>query len=114
MRPLFKILYLIYRVLSGLRHWTRRRFSRSGLAVLGALAVAAIMGPDTENNVTYQGFTLLFFLMLLSVVCSWVFHARFSAHRTLPQFGTAGCLLRYTVRVRNLDTKPQSGLELLE
>jgi len=114
MRPLFRILYLFYRLTSGVRHWTRRRFTRSGLAVLGALAVAAVMGPDTENNVTYQGFTLLFFLLLMAVLCSWAFRARFSANRVLPQFGTAGCTLSYTARVRNLGAKPQSGLELLE
>jgi uncharacterized protein (DUF58 family) len=114
MRPLFKILYFFYRFTSGLRHWISRRFTRSGLAVLCALVVAGIMGPDTENNVTYQGFTVLFFLLVLAVLSSWSFRARFSANRLLPQFGTVGHLLNYTVRLRNLTAKPQQGLELLE
>jgi uncharacterized protein DUF58 len=114
MRPLFKILYYFYRFTSGLRHWISRRFTSSGLGVLCALVIAGIMGPDTENNVTYQGFTLLFFLLVLAILFSWSFRARFSAHRVLPQFGTAGCPLNYTVRLKNLTAKPQRGLELLE
>ena len=114
MKPLFKILYFIYRFSTGLRHWVSRRFTKSGLAVLCALVIAGIMGPDTENNVTYQGFTVLFVLLVLAVLFSWSFRARFSAHRILPQFGTAGCSLNYIVRLRNLTSKPQRGLELLE
>jgi uncharacterized protein (DUF58 family) len=114
MRPLFKILYLFYRFTSGLRHWVSRRFTPSGLAVLSALIIAGIMGPDTENNVTYQGFTILFFLLALAVLFSWSFRARFSANRLLPQFGTVGCSLHYTTRVRNLSSRSQQGLQVLE
>ena len=114
MKPLFKILYLVYRSKSGLRQWTSRRFTRAGLGILGALILAALMGPDTENNITYQGFTLLFFFLLLAVVFSWFFRVRFSANRLLPQFGTAGSPLHYTVHVKNLTGKPQPGLELLD
>jgi len=114
MRPLFKILYFIYRFCSGLWHWISRRFTRSGRAVLSALIIAAIMGPDTENNVTYQGFTVLFFLLALAVLFSWSFRARFSANRLLPQFGTVGSSLNYSVRVRNLSARPQRGLQALE
>lgn len=114
MKPFFKILYLFYRSMSGARHWTTRRFTKPGLAVLLALFIAGVMGPDTENNVTYQGFTLLFCFLVLAVLCSWTFRTRFSAERLLPQFGTAGCPLTYTVRVRNLTARLQQGLELLE
>ncbi len=114
MRPLFKVLYLIYRSSTGLRHWIQRRFTKAGLTVLGALAIAGIMGPDTENNVTYQGFTVLFFLLLVAISFSCFFLGRFSAERHLPRFGTVGCPLRYSVRVSNLTAKPQAGLELLE
>jgi len=113
-KPLFKILYLFYRFTSGLRHWISRRFTSCGLAVLSALVISGIMGPDTENNVTYQGFTVLFFLLVLAVLFSWSFRARFSANRLLPQFGTVGCSLNYTVRLRNLTAREQAGLQALE
>jgi len=114
MRPIFRILYWFYRSSTGLRHWIQRRFTRAGLAVLGALAIGAVMGPDTENNVTYQGFTILFFLLLVAICFSGLFPGRFGAERRLPRFGTVGCALKYTVRVTNLTAKPQAGLELLE
>jgi len=114
MIPVLRILYLFYRGSTGLRHWIQRRFTRAGLTVLGALVIAGIMGPDTENNVTYQGFTVLFFLLLIAVCFSWSFPARFAVERFVPRFGTAGSPLVYTARVTNLTTKRQVGLELLE
>ena len=74
----FKFLYRIYRTLSGVRYWGYRRFTRAGLTVLGGLFLAGILGPDTDNNVAYQGFT---FLLLLLLLASWPFvQASFSGH----------------------------------
>ena len=114
MKPIFRILYLFYRSSTGLLHWVQRHFTKAGLTVLGALLIAGIMGPDTENNVTYQGFTVLFFLLVVAICFSWSFPARFAVERFLPRFGTAGCALKYVVRVTNLTAKPQVSLELLE
>ncbi|MGH7967278.1 MAG: DUF58 domain-containing protein, partial [Limisphaerales bacterium] len=114
MRPVLKILYWFYRSSTGVRHWVQRRFTKAGLTVLGALAIGAVLGPDTENNVTYQGFTVLFFLIVVAIGFSWFFRGRFLAERLVPRFGTVGCPLSYTVRVTNLTAKTQAGLELLE
>lgn len=114
MRPIFKVLYWFYRSSTGVRHWVQRRFTKAGLAVLGSLAIAALMGPDTENYSTYQGFTVLFFLLLVAAGFSWFFRGRFLTERVVPRFGTVGCPLVYTVRITNLTAKEQRGLELLE
>jgi uncharacterized protein (DUF58 family) len=53
-------------------------------------------------------------LLIPAFVCSFFFRAKFSATRSLPRFGTAGQPLRYCVRVKNLATKTQTGLTLLE
>jgi len=82
--------------------------------VLGALILAALLAPDTDNNVTYQVLPLLLFLLAVAVCWSWSFKARFAATRLLPRFGTAGCPLHYHIRVRNLSSKTYSGLALLE
>jgi uncharacterized protein (DUF58 family) len=111
---LFRVLYRTYRLVSGLRYKVRRRFTRAGLVVLGTLIMAGLLGPDTENNVAYQGFTLLLCLVLVSIACSLFFRARFSARRLLPRFGTVGCPLSYVVVVQNLTSKRQAGLTLLE
>lgn len=114
MTLLFKIVYGIYRVVSFLRHWGYRRFTSAGLAALLAVALAAILGPDTDNNVAYQGFTLLFVVLAIAVCFSWFFRVRFSIRRLLPQFGTVGSPLSYTILAKNLTGKPQRGLVLLE
>jgi len=114
MKPLFKAVYGIYRFFSFLRRWGYRRFTRAGLAMLVAVVLAAILGPDTDNNVAYQGFTLLSMLLGVAVCFSWFFRVQFSVKRLLPQFGTVGSPLRYTILARNLSSKSQTGLMLLE
>lgn len=114
MKPIFRILYRLYRAVSSLRYWAQRHLTRPGLALLAALLAATVMGVDTDNNVGYQAFALLLGLLLIAAIGSLFFRARFSATRHLPRFGTAGCPLAYSVVVDNLSAKPQTGLTLLE
>jgi uncharacterized protein (DUF58 family) len=53
-------------------------------------------------------------LLLLAACFSWFFRVRFSAERILPRFGTVGAPLRYGIRLKNLSSRTQSGLALLE
>jgi uncharacterized protein (DUF58 family) len=109
-----KVLYRLDHLYSSVRHWTVRRFTAAGLAVLGALAVSAAFGIEMEQSVAYQVFTLLAGFLLLALLGSLVFRARFSARRALPRFGTAGQPLLYRVSVRNESDRLQTGLTLLE
>lgn len=68
-----------------------RRVTRAGLAVLGGFFIVSMTGLDTDNTVAYQAFALLLFLLLVSVPFLFFFKVRFSAARSLPRFGTAGC-----------------------
>jgi uncharacterized protein (DUF58 family) len=112
--PAFRILYVAYRIFSGLRYRIPRRFTPAGLAVSGGFIAVSMTGLDTENTVVYQAFTLLLFLLLVSVVFMFFFKARFTVARALPRFGTAGHPFRYHVVVANHTSKRQSGLTLLE
>ena len=114
MTLLFKVLYRLYYFASGRWYWARRRFTRAGLAVLGVLILTASLAPDTDNNLTYQALPLLLFLLLVAAAMSRFFTAPFTATRLVPKFGTVGCPLYYRVVVKNLATKTQSGLTLLE
>jgi uncharacterized protein (DUF58 family) len=111
---LWFLIYRLYCATSSVRYWGGRRFTAAGLGILGAAVVSALLGPDTENNVAYQAFTLLVCLLLVAFVFSWFFRVRLSARRLLPRFGTVGAPLNYTVKLRNLSAKAQKGLALLE
>src|ERR1051325_4475446 len=108
------LIYRLYCATSSVRYWGRRRFTPAGFGILSAAIVAALLAPDTENNVAYQAFTVLVCLLLVAFVFSWFFRARISVFRLLPRFGTVGAPLNYSVRLTNLSSKPQKGLALLE
>jgi uncharacterized protein (DUF58 family) len=110
----YRFLYRIYRVSFGTRQWAVRRFTRTGLVVIGAIGVAAVLGFDPESSVGYQGFTLLLALVFVAVLGGFRFKAAFAAERLLPRFGTVGQPFTYRVLVRNLTRKHQAGLTLLE
>lgn len=114
MTLLFRFLYRIYRTISGLRYWGHRRFTAAGLTVLGSLAVAGIFSTDSDNNIAYQAFSFLLLLLIVAFCSSFLFRARFSATRGLPRFGTVGVPLTYTVALRNLTPKTQTGLAIVE
>ena len=114
MNVLLGPLYGFHRLFSWVRHWTRRRFTRAGLAVLGAFLVAGAMGVDTENSVVYQAFTLLFAMLIVAAAFSLGFRARFAVTRSLPRLGISGRAITYRVTVRNLTRKTQRGLVLME
>ena len=111
---IYKPFYWGYRIAGGLWHWSRRRFTRAGLCAGAGLVAAGATGVDIENTVNYQAFALLLAFLAFAFVSSLFFRARFSATRILPRVGTAGLMLHYRVRVRNLTAKNQTGLTLLE
>src|SRR5688572_2419388 len=111
---MFRLFYLFYRLFSGARHRALRRVTAPGRALVVATMVAAMLGIDPDNTVGYQGFTLLFALLVVATVFSSYFRLRFSAMRLLPRFGTVGQPFNYRVAIRNLTPKHQRGLTLLE
>ena len=114
MNLFFRFFYGVYRIFSGAGRWFKRRFTRAGLSVLACLVIVGGLAPDTDNNIAYQAFGILFGLVVVSVLASPPFRARFAVERHLPRFGTAGTPFSYSVTVRNLTRRRQAGLALLE
>jgi hypothetical protein len=112
--PFFRVLYWWYRITSGTRYRVGRRFTRAGWMVLIALMASFMMGTDTDNTVVYQALPILIFMLVMAVLFSFFFRARFSATRLLPRFGTVGRPLYYRVTIKNLSAKAQSDLSYLE
>lgn len=112
---IWRAVYRFYRVMSWLIYWAQRRFTLAGWMVVAGLACVTSFGAlDTETLSAYQAFPLLLLLLASAIVFSWFFRLKFSAVRILPRFGTAGQPFVYRVRIKNLTSKTQRGLTLLE
>ena len=111
---LWRISYRLYRLLASLWSWAHHRFTVPGRVVLTTFLASSAIAVDSENNVGYQAFVLLLFLLILAISFSWIFRARFSVHRRLPRCGTVGSPLAYALVLENLTGKTQRGLAVLE
>jgi uncharacterized protein (DUF58 family) len=109
-----RLFYRQYRWVSSARYWLTRRFTKAGFLVLTGLAMTAGMSLDPDQAMAYQAFAFLFCLLLVSVIFSGFFRARFALSRQLPRYGTVGEPVAYSVAVRNLSSKLQRGLVLME
>jgi len=109
-----KILYFSFRIIYTTGRWIRRRFTRSGLLVLGGLAASAVVGLDTNQTMAYQAFTFLVSLLMISLAWGMLFRGRFLAGRTVPRFGTVHEPIPYRITIRNLAGKTQKGLYISE
>lgn len=111
---IYRLIYRIYRVVSGVQYWSGRRFTPAGLAVLGGILITAALGTDTTRSVAHKAFAFLLALGLVAMGWALWFRGRFAGERLLPRFGTVGAAMRYGVMIRNLDSRPQRGLMLVE
>jgi uncharacterized protein (DUF58 family) len=107
-------LYKNYRATSSVKFWFHRKFTAAGNIVLVAMIVAAGIGVDTTQAMAYQAFTLLWILILFSVLWTIFRAPRFTARRVLPRVGTAGQPLHYRVTVHNPGSHSQSAVTITE
>ena len=114
MNLIWRAVYRFYRVMSWLISWSQRRLTFAGWMVLAGFFIASFGGLDMESLSAYQGFVLLLWLLVVAFAFCAVFRVRFSAVRLLPRFGTAGQAFVYRVRIKNLTSKIQEGLTLME
>lgn len=109
-----KLLYYNFRISHLVKHWVLRHFTRSGIFVLTAICFSAILGINTFQTVTYQVFTFLVSLLIVSLAFGLVFRNPLVIVRKISRFATVGESFRYRVLVENQTTKKQTGLFLME
>jgi hypothetical protein len=108
------LLYKSFRSVYRITNWLKWRFTTGGLLVLGGLVASAVVGLDTHQTIAYQIFTLLLAVLIISFAWCLFFRAKFSAHRKLPRFGTAGEPFPYRIVLEDLSGKTQAGLYIEE
>ncbi|MFB2881187.1 DUF58 domain-containing protein [Floridanema aerugineum] len=106
--------YRFFRFSYALEQSRRRRLTTQGLIILLCVIISATLGLDTTQNMTYQIFTFLLSILLVSIVFSRFFAFRFSAVRILPRFATVGVKLKYRIVISNKTNKIQNNLKILE
>jgi len=106
--------YLVFRLVTGLTYWSRRRFTAAGTLVVSCIVVTGAVGVDTTQTVAYQAFSLLAALLAAAALCLPFLRARVAVERALPRVATAGEPFTYRVRVRNDGTAALDGLSLIE
>ena len=109
-----RLVYRLYRLLSSVNYWLRRRLTPAGWLVFVGLVLTGGMATDTEQSLGYQVFALLLCLAGVALAAAPFFRIQFCAERLLPKFGSAGQPLRYTVSIRNLAKRAHSNLQVLD
>lgn len=109
-----KFIYRIYHFSSAIQHKLKKRVTISGFAVIFCLIFSASLGLDTNQSMTYQIFTFLLSIVLISIVSTLLFRYRFQGNRTLPRFATVGIKLKYRLVIHNKTNKIQTKLKLFE
>lgn len=112
-----KSAYHFYRGITSLYSGALDRLKPAGLFILGFVFTCVIFGVTpgrTLNNMTYQVFTLVSALGVVSILSSLFFRGKFQVKRELGHFATAGEPLTYRIVIENQTDKVQSGLSFLE
>lgn len=106
--------YLVFRFVTGLTFWARRRFTAAGILVVSGIVVTGAVGVDTTQTVAYQAFSLLVALLAAAWLCLPFLRSRIAVERALPRVATAGERFTYRARVTNGGAAALDGLSLIE
>ncbi len=109
-----RFFYRLFHFAYGIEQSQRRRLTTNGVIILLCVIISATLGLDTNQNMTYQIFTFLLSILIISIVSSRFFTFRFNAVRMLPRFATVGVNLKYRIVIHNKTNKTQNNLKLLE
>ena len=107
-----KLLYRNFLLVYRTGHWLRRHFTHGGMLILYGAVAAFVFGINTRQTLSYQIFTLLFSILLLSFISVLIFNGRFRIKRELPDYGAVGQKLEYSITIENLSRKKFINLTL--
>lgn len=111
---MWRISFRLFRAVTAVTRWAKRRFTPAGMLVISGVVVTGAVGADTTQSVAYQAFGLLAALTAVSALSLPWLRARVSAARELPRVATAGEPFSYRLRVTNLGDRALDGLSVFE
>lgn len=109
-----KFLHRAYTWFARYGFWRKNKFSKAGNLLIYALILTACLGLDTFRSMVYQLFSLLFSVCAVSAILSFKSPKGLFAKRILPEYGTAGTPVNYTLLVENRTGRLKKGFEIRE
>ncbi|HLP90755.1 MAG TPA: DUF58 domain-containing protein [Nostocaceae cyanobacterium] len=109
-----KFIYNLFRFSSSTQFKLNKRVTPIGFGVFCCVVISGILGIDTNQSSTYQAFTFLFSIIIISLIYSLKTSENISATRILPKFSTVDTKLKYRIVIHNKTKKTQIGLKLSE
>lgn len=107
-----QLLFSNFRLVSKSSQLLRSKLTTNGLLVLMAAIMAGVFGFDTWQTLSFQIFSLLFSILLFSLLCSFYFYKRFTIRRYLPDFASVGQVVKYELLVQNHTWTKQADLKI--
>jgi len=72
-----KIIFRSFGIIHQLSQWSRKKLTSAGTLIFMGIIFSAVFGIDTRQTLSFQIFSLLFSLLLLSFLFSLFFRGRF-------------------------------------
>ncbi len=95
MHLLLKQYFIVYK----LDRWFRQHFTVTGHMFVLLAVVSAVYGIDTKSSSSYQLFVLVLLVLFCALILSRFRRCRFTLHRHLPPYATAGESISYRVKL---------------
>lgn len=88
------------------------RFTENGQLIIFATIITGIFGIDTRQTMSYQLFSLLFFVSLFAYLVTVIRHGKYSIKRVLPEFASVDTGVQYKIIIDNNNSKAVNDIEV--
>jgi len=109
-----RLLYRNYKLFFLLNQRVKKRFSSHGLMIMAVMFAAGIFGIDTRATLSFQVFSIALITLLLALLYTLFFRGNFTVTRILPDYGTVGTKLQYSLILSNKDSKTYKQLVIID
>jgi uncharacterized protein DUF58 len=109
-----RIIFRSFSILHRFSQWSRKKLTSSGTLIFMGVIFSGVFGVDTRQTLSFQIFSLLLSLLLISFLFSFFFRGRFTIQRDLPDYCTVGQTMNYRVKIKNEGLSIQKDLSIIE
>jgi len=105
-----RFLHLNYRRFFKTKKWRQEHITRNGYTLIIFLFISVLLGLDVTKNSSYHIFSILFSILIISIIHSKIFNSKFNIIRSLPKYGTVNQELVYNLKIQNLKNREEISI----